>query len=58
MANIAVFDKETGELINTIVAELHDECADNWRFELIPDGHFWDGTKFVSINRNVSPMSL
>jgi hypothetical protein len=58
MANIAVFKKETGELVNTIVAELDDECPDDCRFELIPDGHVWDGTKFVSGNKSVTPMSL
>jgi hypothetical protein len=58
MANIAVFKKETGELVNLIVADLSDECPDDCRFEIIPDGHFWDGTKFVSINKTVTPMSL
>jgi hypothetical protein len=58
MAKIAVFDKETGQLVNLIVADLSDECPDNCRFELIPDGHIWDGTKFVPINKTVTPMSL
>jgi hypothetical protein len=58
MANIAVFDKETGQLVSIIIAELHDECPDNCRFELVPENHTWDGTKFVSMNRTVTPMSL
>jgi hypothetical protein len=47
VATIAVFNNDTNELTNLIVAELTDACPLNHRFELVPEGHYWNGTEFV-----------
>lgn len=62
MSKIAIFNNDTGEYMNTIVAELTDECPPNWRMELVPEGMMWDGTKFANTRfvttKTVEPISL
>jgi hypothetical protein len=53
MANIAVINNITGELINYIAAELTDECPEDHRFELIPDNTWWNGQEFVPYNSDI-----
>jgi hypothetical protein len=44
MAQIAILKKDTKELVNTIVAEMDDECPDDCYFVEIPKGFvFKDG---------------
>lgn len=47
MTVCAVFDEQTGELVNTIIAEVTDPPPEGCFLVYWPENTYWDGEKFV-----------
>lgn len=47
MTVCAVINNETGQLVNTVVAEPTDVVPDGFSLVEIPEGYFWNGSAVV-----------
>jgi len=55
MSVCAVFDQDTDELVNFIVADVTDEPPVGCYLVFVPEGTYWNGESFVEYPPDLPP---